>query len=351
MESAESGLLIGQISEDGQWQWDGENWKTNHENVGATLPSVVTGFSDENAVTESKESQSPPLGSNLLLSKPYLLFETKDALYIIASALIPLTMIYYFKANFTGYGETFAHLEGRFVPIMFVLVCFCLVGYAFALRTRVGRNENKLILGLVLAACILWAGISYGPPTYYMIITTIIVGFLALSLYEPKSRNMIPIISIFLLWLATHNNGGFLSGAGQYTLLGLWDNWQPNYDADSISQLGQEIVGPLQDIFFLTALTPALFPKSSIKSSTPNSSSSGDYVSIFEATKAVLPALLLIVMSGSIGLIFFYAAGGDSFLHMMCGIMILGLGLVIAQFKLLADAINRGIRTANQKPD
>jgi hypothetical protein len=349
MESAKSEFFIGQISDDGEWKWDGESWIKTHDNAEYTPPHVVTDSSNKYAGTESKESQNPPLGSNLLLTKPYLLFETKDALYIIASVLIPITMLYYFRANYSD-DEPFRHLEGHFVPIMLVFVCFCLVGYAFALRVRIGRNEDKLILGLVLAACIFWAGISNGPSTYYMIIASIIVGFLALSLYEPKSRNMIPIISIFILWLATQNNGALMSGGSQSSLFGLWDNWQYNYDADSISVTGMTIVRPLQDIFFLTALTPALCPKSNIKSSIPDSPS-GDYVSIGEATEAVLPALLVIMMSGSIGLIFIYSGVEESFASLMCGIMILCFGIVIAQFKLLADAINRGIRTANQKPD
>ena len=96
-------------------------------------------------------------------------------------------------------------------------------------------------------------------------------------------------------------------------------------------------------MFFFIALAPSFLTGKSIKS---KHFADGGYVPIRDAAVAVLPALALILFSLGVGTIIASASG--TFEGIMIGVSFAIVGMVIGQFKLLADVINRGIRTSKK---
>ena len=95
-------------------------------------------------------------------------------------------------------------------------------------------------------------------------------------------------------------------------------------------------------IFFFIALATSFLTGDSIKSKPITDG----YVPIRDAALAVLPALALILFSLGVGTIIASASG--TFEGIMIGASFAIVGMVIGQFKLLADVINRGIRTSKK---
>jgi len=190
---------------------------------------------------------------------------------------------------------------------------------------------------------------AYGPILFYSLLTLVVLGTLSLSIYVPKSRSFMPLISIFLLWS--------LVAGSEFTENLFWNEYNPESE---FKHLGYRISQTLYPIFFFIALTPAFMHSHPIESVESHKYVTSDvahvnsiepvqsdkYITLSEASEAVLPALLLSVASIALGSVLILITG--DVVGLFIGILVIVPGITIAQFKLLADAINRGIRRANR---
>ena len=274
-----------EYSDDGKFFWDGNDWQPIDESTEGSPPVTGPSGSPDDSITTS-ESNSNELTHHF--------FENNDAIYMAISALIPVAILFYVLPNFDG-DEPYSMYEDLLLQILFVISCFLMIGYGYALRTRSFARVD-VILATVAVPCLLWTLFAFGPWTYYMLLSVIAVGALALNIYVPKSRNFIPIISIFTMWYLTL---GYLYNYGDNFVREMWSTY-PSGEIGDFQQEFQNFFNILLPIFFFTTLAPSFIFGKSVDFD--SSSQSHGYVSISEATQAVLPAILLILISGGLGL-------------------------------------------------
>jgi hypothetical protein len=315
-------------SEDGKYVWDGEHW------------SPV-----ENSVLPNSDSPQPmPYAKQI--TEHY--FEWQDSVYIAISVLIPALMMFYLRLNFES-TEPFAIYEDEWINILLILGSFLPIGYAYSLRRR-SFAQGPLLLGITGFSCLLWIIFAYGPWEYYLLLTVIVTGSFAANIYLPRTRDFLPVISIFALWYVMQLNYQFFSYSDWYVpsdsfVRGMWTDYSSTNNSLDGTWRANEISLFLAnfEMFFFIALAPSFLTGKSVKS---KYLADGGYVPIRDAAVAVLPALALILFSLGVGAIIASASG--TFEGLMIGVSIAVVGVIIGQFKLLADVINRGIRTSRK---
>jgi|TARA_B100001741_G_scaffold182270_1_gene150066 hypothetical protein len=309
-----------EYSEDGEYVWDGEHW------------SPV-----ENSALPNPESLEP-IQYTKSITEHY--FEWQDSIYIGISVLIPVIMMFYLIPNFDS-TDPFANYEGELASILLIIGSFLPIGYAYSLRRR-SFAQGPLILAATGVSCLLWIIFAYGPWEYYLLLTVFVMGCLAANIYMSKVRDFLPVISIFVLWQLLQQPGSqiwSISGSNSF-LASMWHDYNPPFEDWSMGS--RSLFSTYNGIFFFIALATSFLTGDSIKSKPITDG----YVPIRDAALAVLPALALILFSLGVGTIIASASG--TFEGIMIGASFAIVGMVIGQFKLLADVINRGIRTSKK---
>ena len=306
-----------EYSEDGEYVWDGEHW------------SPV----ENSALPNSDSPQPMPYAKQI--TEHY--FEWQDSVYMAISVLIPVVMIFYLKPNFDS-NDPFEMYEGQLVNILLIIGSFLPIGYAYSLRRR-SFAQGPIMLYHTGISCLLWIIFAFGPWEYYLLLTAFVMGSLAANIYLPKVRDFLPVISIFVLWYLLQ-----LPGEASYDpksfVTSMWHDYSPTLEDWSWNS--RTLFLSNYKIFFFIALASSFLTGESVKSKPI----SDGYVPIRDAALAVLPALALILFSLGVGTIIASASG--TFEGIMIGASFAIVGMVIGQFKLLADVINRGIRTSKK---
>jgi hypothetical protein len=318
-----------EYSEDGEYVWDGEHWSPVGNNV--------------------LQNPNPPETIELSKGITQHYFEFQDSIYIAISVLIPALMMFYLRLDFES-TEPFAIYEDEWINILLILGSFLPIGYAYSLRRR-SFAQGPFLLGITGFSCLLWIIFAYGPWEYYLLLTVIVTGSFAANIYLPRTRDFLPVISIFALWYVMQMNYQFSSYSDWYIpsdsfVRGMWEDYyliHPPYGNDTWRANEISLFLANFEMFFFIALAPSFLTGKSIKS---KHFADGGYVPIRDAAVAVLPALALILFSLGVGTIIASASG--TFEGIMIGVSFAIVGMVIGQFKLLADVINRGIRTSKK---
>ena len=304
-------------SEDGKYVWDGEHW------------SPI-----ENSVLPNSDSPQPmPYAKQI--TEHY--FEWQDSIYTTISILIPVVMMFYLMPNFDS-TEPFVLYEDQLASILLIIGSFLPIGYAYSLRRR-SFAQGPIILAATGFSCLLWIIFAYGPWEYYLLLTAFVMGSLAANIYMPKVRDFLPVISIFVLWYLLQLFGEISYDPNSF-VASMWHEYSPPSEDWSFGS--RSLFLSNYKIFFFIALASSFLTGESIKSKPILDG----YVPIRDAAVAVLPALALILFSLGVGTIIASASG--TFEGIMIGVSFAIVGVVIGQFKLLADVINRGIRTSKK---
>ena len=310
-------------------------------------PTVVSSTPPEN-----------PMDNNQNLIPATQILHSSDLKFVAVGILFPIIYIFYLTVNldnsdpwfFLDYNYPVGGETSTLFAVLWIIVSFGLVGWCIALLNRTPSPKFVFeTIGILSSACLCWILLGYNSIIYYIIPTAMVVTSLALCMFVPHSRVFAPVIFALLLWNFFVNPGDSITSLKN-------EYFSESTLVQSSYHYSRNI--SLEGLFFLFALMTSFISR-------PNSSNSNTsgvqknhnlsakkplqkatgYVTIDEAFQAVLPAIGLIFLSGGVGGIIMFI--DNSIASVMVGILISSVGITVAQFKLIADAINRGIRASN----
>jgi hypothetical protein len=299
---------------------------------------------------------------------PFRLFQPMPDLIIIgAEAIIPLFYLYYWSSiAWLDNDDPYVHLEDLGLGILIVVICFALLGYACALRSRLEHPTTKEKLAIVVCVaipCLIFStSIASSPPLWLFLVSGFPIALVALSQFVPKSRPIIPLLGLT----------AFISLYHWPFMDMIWEDaefW--NVELSEWKQEVNVLFGILYELFFLCAYAPAFvahrredpirteaftaIPEQMIEAGehmpsgvapiyTGQMKENHEYITIEEAATSVLPAIGVLFV-GAVFAAVMHPIGG---IAIWIGLFGFFACMLIAQFKLLADAINRGIRASNR---